>query len=142
MARKVDELAGALRALPMIAALPPEEFKALRGAGTEVQHRQGSEIVRQGAAGVGFHIILDGSARVEVSGTRVAALGRGDIFGEMSTIDNLPRSASVIAESDVRSFSVPSWAANPMLDKSPALSRALLREMSIKLRRTSSSQTE
>ncbi|MBE81269.1 MAG: cAMP-binding protein [Gemmatimonadetes bacterium] len=59
-------------------------------------------IVRQGAPGAGLFIILDGSADVVLQDSNgedivLAALGEGQMFGEISLVDGAPRAASVIS---------------------------------------------
>ena len=64
----------------------------------------GEEIFRMGDSGRNAYIIERG--KVEVSLTRggenvvIAELGKGEIFGEMSMIDDAPRSATVTATED------------------------------------------
>ncbi len=64
----------------------------------------GEEIFRMGDRGRNAYIIEHGN--VEVSATRdgenvvIAELGKGEIFGEMSMIDDAPRSAPVTATED------------------------------------------
>lgn len=61
-----------------------------------------AEIVTEGNIGKHMYIILSGEARVikqgREGGTELARLGPADSFGEMSLIDQTPRSASVIAD--------------------------------------------
>ncbi|MDD9877651.1 MAG: cyclic nucleotide-binding domain-containing protein [Magnetovibrio sp.] len=83
---------------------PEEELFLLRGS---VQHiySAGEIIVEQGQPFSGIYVIVEGTARVELDGPTgkidIAELGRGDIFGEMSFVDDEPTSASVIAEGPV-----------------------------------------
>ncbi len=66
----------------------------------------GEEIFRMGDRGRNAYIIEHG--KVEVSATRdgenvvIAELGKGEIFGEMSMIDDAPRSATVTATEDTK----------------------------------------
>jgi len=59
-------------------------------------------LTRVGEAGDEFFLLLDGSARVEVPGGRRSVLRPGDFFGEMSLLDEGPRSATVTADTAVR----------------------------------------
>ena len=87
----------------------------------------GEEIFRMGDRGRNAYIIERG--RVEVSVTRdgenviIAELGKGEIFGEMSMIDDAPRSATVTATEDTEvvviqrsRFRQPLTAADPLMN--------------------------
>jgi two-component system sensor histidine kinase DctS len=58
----------------------------------------------------------------------------GDIFGEMAVIENKPRSACAVATEATTVYFIERGEMLPLLDRSPALSRALLREISQRLR--------
>lgn len=69
--------------------------------------RRGQALLGRGAASNEIYFVLGGSFSVivySVSGREVSlrSLSPGDVFGELAAIDGLPRSASVVAESDAR----------------------------------------
>jgi CRP/FNR family transcriptional regulator, cyclic AMP receptor protein len=70
----------------------------------EETHTKGEFIAKQGSPGDSLFIIIDGFVEVvqnQAKGQHVLInLGKGQIFGEMSLVDQGPRSASVIAISD------------------------------------------
>jgi CRP-like cAMP-binding protein len=57
-------------------------------------------IVRQGETGDRFYLVRDGTLRVAINGRDVQTLGAGDSFGEIALLRDVPRTASVIAETD------------------------------------------
>jgi CRP-like cAMP-binding protein len=130
-----------LRGCPIFEGLSDKELDAVRRIGKEVSFPAGREIVKQGATGVGFHLIMEGQAAVEKDGQNIADLGPGKYFGEMSLIDGGPRSATVRAESDVRTFSLASWSFSALLDDNPSIARTMLVELSKRIRNAERSET-
>lgn len=81
----------------------------LRDIGTIRNYTRDECIVREGDAGDEMFLLLSGQAGVFVNAVnglpyKVAELGPGEIFGEMSILDNAPRSATIIALSDLEAF--------------------------------------
>jgi CRP/FNR family transcriptional regulator, cyclic AMP receptor protein len=120
-----DDRLEALRAVPLFAGLKDKELKDVLAQTREVEHSAG-EIVEEGTRGVGFHLILDGTATVLQGGEVRRTLGPGDYFGEISLIDGKPRSATIRPEGTVRTLSLTAWNFQPLLEKHPALNRELL----------------
>lgn len=141
MAAATDAVA-MLGSVSLFEELTEKELRAVLETGKEVAHDEGHEVVRQGDSGAGFHLILEGEASVLVGGKERATLGPGDYFGEMSLLDEGPRSATVRATSPLRTFSLTSWKFSPMLERHPSIALKMLVEMSRRLRRLEDSLTE
>ncbi len=123
-----------LRRVPLFADLSKRELDQLARTGRVVDHAEGHTVVTEGEKGVGFHLILDGEARVTKKGRTVAKLGAGQWFGEVSMIDGGPRTATVIAGTALRTFGVASWDFHPLLKSSPTITFKLLVTMCSRLR--------
>lgn len=63
--------------------------------------RQGEEIVREGQADTSFFVLVAGEVAVRKSGNEIVRLYPGDCFGEMGLISRRPRTASIIAITDL-----------------------------------------
>jgi len=100
----------------------------------EVQHPQGREVIQEGRGGVGFHLILDGTAQVSSGGRKLRSLGRGDTFGDIAVIDSGPRSATVVAETPLRTLTLASWEFKPLLIEHPQMAFTLLLRLCTLLR--------
>jgi CRP/FNR family cyclic AMP-dependent transcriptional regulator len=120
-----DDRLEQLRSVPLFAGLKDRELKDVLGRTREVEHSSG-EIVEEGAKGIGFHLILDGTASVVQHGEVRRTLGPGDYFGEISLIDGKPRSATIRPEGVVRTLSLAAWNFEPLLEKHPTLAHELL----------------
>jgi CRP-like cAMP-binding protein len=62
----------------------------------------GTDLVREGEPGDALFVIIDGEAAVLRGGHEVAHVGPGSYFGELAILDGAPRSATVVAASDVK----------------------------------------
>jgi CRP/FNR family cyclic AMP-dependent transcriptional regulator len=124
-----------LREVPIFRGLDERELRRIAEVGKEVRFEPGTVVAEQDGGAAGFHLILAGEVSVDVNGVERARLRKGQYFGEMSLIDGKPRSATVRAESPTTTFALTSWQFLPLLDEYPSISRALLVELSGRLRR-------
>lgn len=87
----------------------------------------GSVLVRTGAPGDAFHVILDGRARVETPEGHERILQPGDSFGELALIDNASRAATVTAIDDVTTLRLKRAAFVKLVKAEPAIAKGVLR---------------
>ena len=118
--------AESLRDVPLFADLASRDLKQLADSMKEHAFPAGAEIVAQGKGGVGFFVILEGSARVTRGGEELGTLSAGDYFGEMALIDGEDRAASVHADSDLRCASLTTWNFRPFVKAHPDVAWALM----------------
>lgn len=124
-----------LKGVDLFSGLSPRELRGVAGAGRTVVHPPGHEVVVEGGGSVGFHLILEGEALVEVGGQSRPSLAKGDAFGEVSVLDGKPRSASVTAGPEgLTTFAITSWAFGGLLDKHPEVARAVISVLCARLR--------
>ena len=62
---------------------------------------EGVELIKEGEPGDALFVILDGEAVVYQGGTEVYRATTGGYFGEMAILDGEPRSATVVAATNV-----------------------------------------
>ncbi len=133
MASKQEKL-DLLGAVPLFSGISKKDLERVLGTAKETHHKEGDSIVTEGRGGVGFHLIIDGKARVVRSGRTVAHLGPGEFFGEMALVDDAPRSASVIADSDLATMVVSKWEFRPLLKNQPEMAWKLIEHLVARVR--------
>lgn len=62
----------------------------------------GEQIFAEGDPGDYMYAILEGEVDITRGGRSIAIIGKGGVFGEMSLIDQKPRSATATARTDIR----------------------------------------
>ncbi len=123
-----------LASQPLFSGLSQKELRSVVALGTYVEIKKGYVLTEEGAHGQEAFLIVSGTARCLVGDKEVAVLGRGDLFGEMSLLDQAPRSATVVADSDmsvtvfIRSEFV------RLIEASPKIALKLLAAMAARLR--------
>lgn len=89
-----------LRRLPVFAPLPSITLESVARSAVEQPTRSGDEVIRQGDHGDRYYAVADGTFDVSVSGRHTRTLGRGDGFGEVALLADVPRTATVTAVDD------------------------------------------
>lgn len=109
-------------------------MRTIRKAVEEVIVPAGRVLCEEGTIGREFFFVVDGTASVRRNGRRVTTLGPGKWFGELSLLDRMPRSASVVSETPMTLLVLEQRRFNGLLDEMPTLGRKLLVAMSQRLR--------
>jgi CRP/FNR family transcriptional regulator, cyclic AMP receptor protein len=136
----MSAMVDSLREVPLFADLPTRDLKRLADSMQELSFPPGREVVAEGKGGVGFFVILDGSARVTQRGEDRGLLTAGDYFGEMALIDGNDRMASVHAEGELRCAAMAPWTFRPFVRDHPDIAWALLTALVKRLRETQARQ--
>lgn len=134
MAKKQSEHLEQLRVVPLFAGISARELKSIGASVKEVHFAAGRVICEQGDMGVGLHVVVKGETVVQVDGKTKRRLGPGAFFGEVALLDRGPRTATVIAETDVTTLALPVWAFRSVLKANPSIAMKMLEELGRRLR--------
>jgi CRP/FNR family transcriptional regulator, cyclic AMP receptor protein len=132
--------------VPLFSDLTQREQSVLAANCRERDYPEGATLLRQGETGVGLFIITSGRAQVtqqtpDGSTRDLGTFERGAVIGEMSLLDDLPRTATVTALEPTRALVIPVWDFRAALRESPEIAIKLLSVMSRRLRKAESSIT-
>jgi CRP/FNR family cyclic AMP-dependent transcriptional regulator len=137
--RSRTELTNLLKSIPLFSSCTAGELRRISAIVKEVEFPAGRTICREGDTGVGLHVVVEGETKVQIGGRTRRRLGAGAFFGEIALLDGGPRSATVVAETPVRTLSIPAWSFKTTLRSNPNLALKMLEETCRRLR-TSNAQ--
>jgi CRP/FNR family transcriptional regulator, cyclic AMP receptor protein len=115
-----------LKRVPLFSDLDNRELQEIAGSMKQRTFSAGQQIAVEGESGVGFFLIEDGDATVTVHGDEVRRLGAGDYFGEIALIAQSPRTATVTADSDLKTYGMTFWDFRPLVEGTPSIAWKLL----------------
>jgi CRP/FNR family transcriptional regulator/CRP/FNR family cyclic AMP-dependent transcriptional regulator len=124
-----------LQRVPLFSGFDEDELRRVEELSRIVEVPVGTVITRIGDAGESFFVIIDGMAAVRAPASAGSQLQPGDFFGEMSLLDGEPRSATIVATTDLRLLSVDRSHFWRLLDENPELIRRMLTVLSRRVRR-------
>jgi CRP/FNR family transcriptional regulator, cyclic AMP receptor protein len=136
-----DTKVQALKGVPLFEDLSRKELVQLERVCEDLEVEPGKVLCRQGQTGHEFFVIVDGKLQVTRTGRRVATLGSGDFVGEIALLTELPRTATVTAETAVRLFVLTRREFHAVLDQNPRVERKVLRALARRLAEASSDPT-
>lgn len=97
--------------IPLLEGLGQSDCDLFLELATQINHSDGTEIIREGDPGRGLFLLASGNVSIEkmtIEGTAetLAFLEPGECFGEMALVDHKPRSATVrsMGQAEVYSF--------------------------------------
>ena len=130
------------RNVPLFRGLQDEDLRKIRNLTKEVAFKSGDVIVKEGDAGLGFYVVVEGQAEVRKKNRAITRIAKGGFFGEMALLDDAPRSAEVVAATPTRCLVLLRWNFWSLVSKEKDVARAMLQEMARRLRATSESFSE
>jgi CRP/FNR family transcriptional regulator, cyclic AMP receptor protein len=131
-----------------VGRLTPVERTALLARGRYATYRPGQPLLTDGDRGDGFILLIhEGQVKVvmqEEQGNEhlVGIRTTGSLLGEMSFFDDGPRSASVVAVSEVAASSVPWERFDHYLTEYPRVGKEIARVMARRLRQSDASNRD
>jgi len=118
-----------LRDVPLFSQCSKRELEMIAGIADEIALEEGTDLTKQGDRGREFGIIVQGSASVTADGKEIATLDRGDFFGEIALVSDIPRTATVTATAPVDVLLVTARDFRRLMRESPGVQTKVLQAL-------------
>lgn len=105
-----------LRQVQLFAGVEEKDLASIARSFKLRTFNAGDLIAEEGKSGIGFFLIESGTAKATHGALEIATLGAGASFGEVALIDEGPRSATVIAETELRCWGLSAWEFRPLAE--------------------------
>jgi CRP/FNR family cyclic AMP-dependent transcriptional regulator len=136
----LNEEVDLLRQIPLFANIEPSKLKLLAFTSERVTYGPGQLLFQQGDMGDAAYIIMDGDAAVLIDTPdgplTVATMGRNAIIGEIAILCDVPRTASVRAESTLVTLRISKDLFFRLVNEFPQMAVEIMRELARRLEKT------
>jgi CRP/FNR family transcriptional regulator, cyclic AMP receptor protein len=132
--RSKDAKVELLSNVPLFATCSKRDLGRIAALVDEIDVPEGRILTRQGDPGWECFVIADGQATATLRGRRAASLGPGDVVGEMSLLDQEPRSATVTATTDMHLLVLTSRNFSSLINRFPVVARRIMAGLAGRLR--------
>ena len=125
-----------LRRVPLFERCSQRELQQIAAIAKEAEYPEGRTLVREGAPGSDFFVVLAGEVDVRRKGRKLRTLRRGDFFGEIALLARSRRTATVTTGTPVEALVVPGRDFKQLLKRVPTLQLKVLEELAERLATT------
>jgi CRP/FNR family cyclic AMP-dependent transcriptional regulator len=131
--------------IPLFAKVNPAKLKWLAFTSERLEYVSGDELFHQDDYGDAAYVILEGEADILVDTPRraikIATLGKNDIIGEIAILCDVPRTATVVAHSDLDALRVSKETFFHLVTQFPQVGVEVMSALASKLHRTTQALT-
>jgi CRP-like cAMP-binding protein len=114
--RKTDKRVATLRTVPAFADCDDRQLAEVASLLDERERPEGTVLTLEGAPGRESFVLVEGRATVTLRGVVIGSIEAGQLIGEMALLNHQPRSATVVAATDVRLLVIGPQAFATLLD--------------------------
>lgn len=131
-----------LKETELLKGVPDDLMEGIIEAFQEIRAKPGETIFQEGEVGDGVYLVVEGSLSLETNQVKVFRVESGEWVGELALIDEAPRSASAIAETETLLLKWTREDFMQALKGNPEVVHGILKTLSRKLRQDLALQVE
>ena len=125
-----------LRDIPLFSECSDAQLGRIASLATELTVEAGRVLIEQDELGLEFFVIVEGWAAVTRSGVQVGIRGPGSFVGEVALMDHGRRTATVVAETDMRVLVLSPREFDGLHHVAPCVAHKMLKEVASRLRQS------
>jgi CRP-like cAMP-binding protein len=131
-----DERIELLRRVDLFSACNNTELGRIASLTTELAAQAGQVLTSRGEIALEFFVIIEGMARASRKDVELATLGPGSFFGELALLDGGKRTATVVAQTDMRLLVLSRREFPNLYRLNPSVADKIISELGARLRKT------
>lgn len=135
---EASDIPSLLAGVPIFRSFSSEQLAEVAERTSMVEFAAEESILELGDAGQALYVLVEGEVQVvypsRAEPVELARLGPGDFFGEMSLLNERPRSATVRTTRPTRALKLEKRAFQELLQSSPPMALTLLEVLSVRIR--------
>ena len=116
-----------LKKAPLFAGCSKKELEQIAMVADELDFQSGKTLIKEGAPGREFFVLVDGTVEVSRDGRTIDTAGPGDFFGEMALLTEQPRNATVTTTSKVDVLILTSRSFRSLVEHNPLIALKVMR---------------
>lgn len=125
-----------LKEVSLFKNISSERLAKIATIAKEVEFSKGERIINEGDEGDSLFILIEGGVSIIKGKETIANLGPKDFFGEMAILDSEPRSATVVADTDIISLKISREDFTEILIDEHEIMLAIIKSLVHRLRQT------
>ena len=123
-----------LKKVPLFSHCNKKQLAAIASLADLVDLAAGTELIREGARGREFMVIVEGASDVRRKGRKIDTIGPGDFIGEMALISGGPRNATVTTTAPTSLLVVTDRSFWSLLEQDTSIQTSVMKAMAERLR--------
>ena len=105
-----------LKHVKLFEHVEPKALDTIAKSFKERTFAAGDVIAKEGSQGIGFFVIESGTAKAKHGEHDIGTLGPGASFGEVALVDEGTRSATIVAETELKCWGLSAWEFRPIAE--------------------------